>query len=794
MVIRPLTMKILRDLMDHKVALAALLAIIAVGVGVFAGTMGAYRDLDGARARYYERYRISDFIVDLKRAPAGAVDEVARVPNVWDVRGRVSLAARVDLVGVDEPIMGVAVSVPEERRPVINDVFLKSGTWFTAGDEKEVILNEAFAEAHDLKPGSRVRVLLLDKEHDLLVVGTAMSPEFVYVIPPSGGLVPDPARFAVLYLPERFAQEACDLQGAFNQLVGRVRDHARPAVTRTLRRIEDELDPYGVTNVTPYWEQPSIRFLSDEVAGRRITAMTVPTLFLGVAALVLNVLMSRLVEQQRSIIGTLRALGYSRGALMQHYLTFGLLIGAMGAALGIGLGWWLQVSVNGLDRGIFRIPGIRASFYGSSALAGTGVSILFAILGTVKGVRRAASLEPAEAMHPPPPERGAKVWLERFDVLWRALPFRWKMIFRAILRNPFRSTVGLIATVVSTALVLATLSLFDSLDYLVAFQFNRVAHEDYTISLREPEGPRAASELGDLAGVSYVESQLAVACDLSNGPYEKRIGVMGLSRGSRLYTPLGANGIPVTVPEEGLLLDSKLAEILHVRPGDRIRLRPLIGQRRQVLAPVTGIVDGFLGLGAYADIAYLSRLLGEERSANVLLSTEDRRVSARTLMDDLKQRPAVIGFAQRRRSLTRIADTFGQAMGAQLALMIAFAGLIAFGSVLNAAMVSLSERRREVGTLRVLGYTPFQVGGIFSGESLTVNAVGIVLGLAGGVGLTYLLAAAYDTELYRFPVVIYPSRLAATVVIMLLFVLAAQWIVHGMIRMLPWLEVLNVKE
>jgi len=501
-----------------------------------------------------------------------------------------------------------------------------------------------------------------------------------------------------------------------------------------------------------------------------------------------------MVQQQRSIIGTLRALGHSRGAITRHYLTFGVLIGVIGAVLGLGVGWWLQSVIARIDAEVYRMPGIEPTFYPDSVAVGVGVSILFAVLGTLKGVRRAARLEPAEAMRPPPPEKGGRVFPERFEAFWTSLSFRWKMILRAVFRNPFRSTVSIAATLVSTALVLATLSLFDGLDYMIAFQFDRVAHEDYTVSLRDPEGPRAVSELSAVSGVTDVEAQLAAVCDLANGPYKKRIGVTGVDRQARLRTPLDLHGEPIVVPDSGLVLDRKLADVLHVRLGDRLRLRPLIGQRRQVDTPVVGIVDSYLGLGAYADIHYLSRLLGEAWAANVLLSRATEAERPSPMMTELKDRPAVVGLGERYRSLTMIYETFGETMGNQLVLMILFAGLIAFGSVLNAAIVSLSERRREVGTLRVLGYTPMQVGGIFSGESYLLNSIGVALGLVAGVGLTTLLAMAFDTELYRFPTVVYPSRVVLTVVIMFAFILVAHAIVHRMIRALPWLEVLSVKE
>ena len=794
MVAGPLWKKLLRDLNHHKVALSALLGIIAVGVGVFVGTAGSYRVLDETRQRYYDRYRIADFTVDMKRAPAWVIDEVAALPNVRDVRGRVQLATRVTLPNVDPPVSGVAISMPASRTPVLNDLFLKSGAWFSGPREKEVIVNEAFAEKYNLRPGHRLRVLLLDEEHELLIVATAMSPEFVYVIPAGGGFLPDPARFAVLYLPEGFAQDSCSLAGAYNQIVGRVKDRQRGAVTATLRNIEDLLDPYGVTSATPWWEQASVRFVADEIQGRRASARTTPVLFLGVAALVLNVLMSRMIDQQRSIIGTLRALGYSRGAITRHYLAFGVLIGVIGALLGLGIGWWLQVFIADIDAEVYRMPGIGPTFYADVVAIAVGVSVLFAVLGTLKGVHRAARLEPAEAMRPPPPEKGGKVFPERFTVFWSKLSFQWKMILRAVFRNPFRSTVSIAATLVSTALVLATLALFDGLDYMIAFQFDDVAHEDYTVMLRDPKGPRGVSELANVPDVIDVEPQLAAACDLTHGPWKKRIGISGVGPDPHLRTPLDRNGDRIVVPDRGLVLDRKLADVLHADLGSRLLLRPLIGQRREVDTVVVGIVDSYLGLGAYADIGYLSRLLGEEWSANVLLTRAAEAERPSPMMRALKERPAVMGLGERRRAFTQIYDTFGETLGNQLLIMILFAGLIAFGSVLNASMVSLSERRREVGTLRVLGYTPMQVGGIFSGESYLLNAIGVFAGLFAGAGLTRLLAMAFDTELYRFPTVVYPSRVAATVGIMFLFITAAQWIVYRMIRTLPWLEVLSVKE
>jgi putative ABC transport system permease protein len=795
MVNRMLLRKLLRDVLQRKGALLTLCIIVAIGVGCYISMASVYRDLSGSQKRYYQNYRFADFVVDVKRAPAWAVEEVASLPNVRAARGRVSFETLIDLPTREEPISGLAISMPETSSPVLNDILLYSGTWFSKGDHKEVILNDAFARKNGLSPGSRIKVLLLDKQHDLLVVGTAMSPEFVYLIPPGGvEVAPDPAQFGVMYLPEQFLQESCEMDGAFNQIIGVAYDSSRPALTATLGLIEEKLDAYGVIGTTVAEDQPSARYLADELKGLRITSTVMPTIFLIVAVLVLNVLMSRMVAQQRTIIGTLKALGYTSGSITAHYIGYGIFVGLIGGLGGVAFGYWAQDELVKLYRQFFALPDIQPHFYLHVLLLGMTISIVSAAIGTLLGARRAARLEPAVAMRPPPPEKGGKVLPERIEGFWRPLPFRWKMIVRAIFRNPFRSSVNMLASLVATALIFAALSMTDSLDYLMNYEFKKVAHQDISISLRDPEGITAPREVSLLPTVTETEPQLVVPCDLQNGPYQKRIGVMGLVHGNHLYTPLDKQGNPIAIPGLGLILSKKLAEILNLAPGDTVRLRSLIGLREEVVAPIVGTVETFLGLSAYANIRYLSKLIGEEWAANVILCDTFQGKAVHSFLDPLKARPTVIGVKERTRALIQLNETFGKTMGTMMFIMVLFAGLVAFGSVFNTALVSLSERQREVGTLRVLGYSPTQITGIFSGESLMLNGAGILMGLAFGILLAHGLSLAYSTELYRFPAVIYPWRLAMCAVIMGIFVSAAQLIIHRLICKLKWLEVVKIME
>ncbi len=413
---------------------------------------------------------------------------------------------------------------------------------------------------------------------------------------------PDPAGYAVMYLPHRFMQDSCDLQGAYNQLVGLAFDDSRDALKEMLSVIKERLDGFGVLDTTPVHEETSVSVLRDELYNLKVTAAVFPVIFLGVASLVLNIIMSRMVVQQRSVIGTLRALGHSSSTMTLHFLGYGAIVGAFGGVGGILVGVWLQSAMLGMYKQFFAMPGIVLHMYPDIIISGFQIALVCALLGTVRGVRKAAKLEPAEAMHPPPPEKGGRVLPERIPFLWKRLSFRYKMMLRAIFRNPFRSMVSVTACAIATALILATLCLHDSMYYMMDYHFSKITHQDETVALREPRGRRSIREVGTMATVNEAEPQLAVACEMSHGPHMKRTGLTGLTEHARLYTPLTDTGKQLVIPDAGVVLTAKLAEMLGVSTGDHIRLRPLLGRREEVAAPVVSVIEDFLGLSEYCHI------------------------------------------------------------------------------------------------------------------------------------------------------------------------------------------------
>jgi len=786
--------KLLRELRASWLLLTAIISIIAVGVACYVSMGAAYHNLTEAKRRYYRQCRMADFWVDLKKVPLAELDALAELPGVAAIRPRIGFYATVDLEHVTKPLNGMVLSLPARREAVINDVVLRRGGYFTDRRENEVIVNEAFAARHGLKPGDWIRLVLNNRRQELFIVGTAISSEFVYLLQP-GSLAPDAEHFGVFYLKQTYAEDVFDFDGAANQIVGRLDPQVRPDPTELLAGAERLLSPYGVFSTTPLGDQVSNKFLSQEIEGLKVFAVIMPCIFLAVAAMVLNVLLRRLAEQQRTVVGTLKALGYSDRQVFVHFLKFGLAVGLAGGLVGCGAGHWLAEGLTYMYRQVYEFPELVNRFYPELLLIAVGISLGCAVLGSLQGTRAVLRLKPAEAMRPKPPKKGGAVLLERVGWFWSRLSSGWRMVVRGVIRSRMRTIAGVFAAAMGSAILVNGFMMMDAARYLVDYQFKWILRSDVDLALKDERTEDALREAARLPGVDWAEPILNVSCTFQNGPFRRKGAITGIAPDARLTVPRDLEAAPIPVPSTGLVMSRKLAEVLHLKRGDLVTVRPTKGLRRERQVPVLQISDSFFGMAVYADIHYLSRLVHEELAlSGVQLTTDRNPAHIDALYRELKRMPALQGVSARRDMIANLEKILVEQMGILITAFVLFAGVVFFGSILNASLISLSERQREVATLRVLGYGPWQVGSLLLRESMIVTLVGTFLGMPIGYGLSVLTAMAYDTELFRFPVIATPGTWIWTLALAVLFGLSAHAVVQIVVHRMDWLEALQAKE
>jgi putative ABC transport system permease protein len=284
-------------------------------------------------------------------------------------------------------------------------------------------------------------------------------------------------------------------------------------------------------------------------------------------------------------------------------------------------------------------------------------------------------------------------------------------------------------------------------------QFNVIQRQDVTVTFVLPASGRALHEMRRLPGVLYAEPMRAVPARLRASQRARIVSINGLVASPELNRVVDVEGGALRLPPEGLVVSLKLAEVLDVRTGDLVTIDVLDGRRPTRQVPVAGIVEEYMGTSAYMEIGALRRLVQEgDTLSGAYLKVDGAHIDE--LYRRLKATPVVAGVNLKRAAIDSFEKTLAESFYIMIFFNLLFSGVIAFGVVYNAARVALSERSRELASLRVLGFTRGEISFILLGELAVVTLMAIPIGLAAGYAFAGALVTAFNTELYRFPLVV----------------------------------------
>jgi len=789
MLISALNRKLLRDLWHMRGQVLATALLVAGGVAVLVMSHGTLRSLLETRDAYYERYRFADVFASLKRAPDSLAAKIKDIPGVKWVETRIVEGATLDLPDVPEPASATLVSISPTARPILNGLVLRQGRWIEPGHPNEVIISEPFAEENRLAPGGSFRALINGHRRALKVVGIALSPEFIYSLGP-GFLVPDNRRYGIIWMSRTALEAAFDLDSAFNDVTISLLRHA--SVDAVIEHLDKLLAPYGGAGAYPRDDQVSHQFLKGELDQLLAIGRIIPPIFLSVAAFLLHVLATRVVETEREQIGTLKAFGYTEAAVGWHYLKFILAMTLIGVAAGSIVGILFGRSMTELYAEFYRFPFLYFRLSPAVFVTATVVSLAAGMFGALSAVRRAVRLAPAVAMRAAAPVTYGKGGLEAFALI-RSLSQPSRMIFRHIVRWPIRAAITTLGLSMSVALLVSTLFFFDATDQLIDSVFFQSRHQDATIRFVEAQDPTIVRDVERLPGVIVAEGARSVGVRMRLGSRSKRTIINALNPGGRLVEVFDSELNRVYAPGFGILLTSQLAKNLAAKPGDRVTVEVLEDKRPVVDVPVVGIVEDYIGSFAYIRKDVLDRLMREGPRVSAVDIRFDTGKSA-DFYRALKETPAVAGLTLWRVAVQGFRETMAETMYIIISFYIGFGSAIAFGVAYNSARIALSERGRELATLRVIGFTRFEVSYILLGEIALLMLPALPLGCLLGYGLASVMVENISSDLFRIPLVIESSTYAAACIAVIVATILSGLLVRRRIDGLDLIAVLKTRE
>ncbi len=789
MIISPLDRKLLRDLMRMKGQMLAVSVVMACGLAMMIATRSLLLTLESTRDAYYERHRMADVFGSLKRAPLSLAQRLAAIPGVAAVEPRVVLEVTLDLPGVAEPATGHIISLPEEGPQILNQIFLRSGRLPRADERRSVVVSEAFAQANHLVAGDAIPAVLHGRKETLVICGIGLSPEFVFEAR-AGQTLPDNKRFGVFWMNYRAVAMAYQMDGAFNDFVADLAPGAAPAAV--IEEMDRLLADYGALGAITREDHGSARRLNDELNVLHALSVAYPIVFLSVAAFMVNAVLSRLIRLQREQIAQLKALGYSSWQVGRHYLKFALVIVALGTVLGSVVGRFMGGNLIRMYDLFFRFPSLEFHLDYPALSWALVISTGASLLGVWSVVRQAVKLPPAEAMRPEPPaDFKPSVW-ERLGLTKHCSP-GFRMALRNIERRPVQALFTIFGLALATGLMVLPGAMADSIDHLLTYQWNEVQRQDVIAILNEPGSSEALHNLENLPGVMLAEPIRSVQVRLSSGTHVRRLGLTGMAPGSDLMRLLDAHRQPVALPPEGLVMSAKLAEILDVKLGDLVQVRVMEGKRPVRWVPLAGLLEDYSGVAAYLDVAALRRLLQEGESINGAYLTVDQNRWSQ-FMSAVKETPRVASVMVKKDALASFRKTTGQSIGILRGLYFTLAVIVAFGVVYNSARIALSERQRDLATLRVVGFTQREVAGVLLGELSLLVCSAIPLGFLLGKGLTMGIFRSLSTETIRLPLRITPATYEIAALVVLSAAAGSFWVVSRLLKKLDLVGVLKARD
>ena len=782
--------KLFREVVRLRGQALTIAVVVASGVACYIALQSAWRALYDSRDLYYETNRFADVFVHLERAPKSVATQIAELPGVARAYPRIVERVRLPMDDLVSPARGDLISIPPSGKAPLNGLVLRAGRRLQPGRYDEVLINEPFADAHGLEPGDHLSAVINGKLRELLIVGHALSPEYVFAVD-TGLLMPDDARFTPLWMLEDAIAAAYQMEGAFNDLAVKLEPGAsKDAVLSAIDRV---LEPYGGLGAQPRERQFSHSILTSEIQGIETLVIFLPGVFLGVAAFLLNVVFSRLVTLQRPQIAVLKAMGYRNTTIALHYFKMVAIIVGVGALIGLGLGVWLGKGMLAMYAEFFRLPEMPQRVDLTVSANAILFSLVAGAMGASLAVRSAVLLPPAEAMRPPAPATYKTAAVERWG-LTEHFSQPTLMVFREVWRRPGRTALSSLGIALALSIVILGRFGYDAYGPMMQVQFERQQREDLAVSFLTAMPERGLGYLAHVPGIEEVEGIRTTAVRMRSGHRWRDTVLVGIPQDAQLRQLFNLDFEQVPIPDEGVLLTSVLGEILDVKAGDVIDIELKEGDRGTRELIVAGLIEEGFGLQGYLAKPNLHRLLRESPRFSSALLRIDASMEGE-VQSRLNDIPAIQAVSRKSDAVASFEKQTDETMNVMTFIMTLFATAIAISIVYNNARVSVSMRGRDLATLRVLGFTRGEISGILLGEQAVQIALAIPLGLLlGTLGAKAMIAEWADPELFRMPFIISNKTYAFSVMVVLASGVASALLVRRKLDRLDLIAVLKTRE
>ncbi|AQR93454.1 ABC transporter permease [Clostridium saccharoperbutylacetonicum] len=778
-----------RDIKKSKGQFISTLIIVILGVTFYTSLNSVFKNLSNSSNKYFEEYRLGDIWVDLYKAPTSTKEELEKLPEVEMATGRIVKDASISISEENATLR--FITLPDVKKNIVNDITIKTGRYFSDADNNQCILDEDFFKANDLKLNDYIYPVINGNKVKLKIVGVAKSPEFIYTLKDSGELVPDNKRFGVIYIKQSFGEAVFDLKGSINNISIKLKSGSdiEGAKDETKRLLKN----YGVKSLIDRKQQTSTMMINEEIKKLKSMGGSFPVIFFMVASVIIYIMMGRMVENQRTQIGVMKALGFSNIQVLAYYMSYSGIIAIVGSLIGSALGTYMGFGMTKLLNQYFNLPLSGTRVYGEYVIPASLLTLMFCLFAGYRSCKVIFKIMPSEAMREKSPLSGRKIIVEKIDFIWRKISRLERIIVRNLFRYKRRALLTSLGIIFSSAILLVAFSMNDSVNFMIIQQYGNIQNYDIKVNFSKLVSVEELKIIKNMEHVTEFEPILETGIELSNGWRSKEVGFTALTSNPKMYKVQDKDGNALELPKDGLLISQKLAETLGIGLNDSVNIKFFFPGKDEKKIMIKGIVVQYLGSGVYTSMEDLNSILGEGMIANSAVLRLDNSEFEKTVKDKLKDIPGVSSVESKTDSSNAFIKNMG-AMKSTIGMLIMLAAILLIAVLYNIATINIFERQRELATLKVLGFNNKEIKKLIFNENYIISIFGMTLGLPFGTWLGRLLIDASSTDAYSIPYVVEFKSYVFTIILTLAFTVTTNLILSRKIKAIDMLEVLKNKE
>lgn len=778
-----------RDIKKSKGQFISILVIVILGVAFYTSLNSVFKNLSNSSTKYYEEYRLADIWVDLYKAPMSIKEKVESLPDVKMSTERIINDASINISEEDATLR--FITLPDVKRDIVNDVVIKSGRYFSEGDNNQCLLDEDFLKANNFKLGEYIYPIINGNKVKLKIIGSVKSPEFVYTLKDSSEIMADNKKFGIIYIKQSFGEAIFDFKGSINNISIKLSNESN--VENVKDDIKKILKNYGVKSVFDRDEQISSKMISEEIEQLKSMGGSFPVVFFIVASVIIYIMMGRMVENQRVQIGVLKALGFTNIQVLIYYMSYSTIIAVTGSLMGSILGTYMGVGLTNLYNQYFNLPLGEIKVYGEFVFPAFMLTLFFCLFAGYNSCKIILKITPSEAMREKLPEGGKKILVEKIEFIWKNTSNLGKIIVRNLFRYKRRALLTSLGIIFSSAILLVSLSMNDSINFMIKEQYGSIQNYDIKVKFSKLISIEELNSIKNIDHVTELEPVLETGVEISNGWKSKDVGFTALIKEPEIYRVEDNSGSTVSIPSNGILISEKLADMLGVKVNDRVNIKFFFPGKEKQEAVVKGIIVQYIGLSAYTSMDNLKNILGEGMIASATVLKLDNSKFENEVKNKLRNIPGVTSVESKSDSLNALLKNMG-AMQSSMGAMIILAAILLIAVLYNISTINVFERQRELATLKVLGFTDNEIKKLIFNENYIISIFGMIIGLPFGKWLGSAMMATSSTDSYSIPNVVEFKSYIITMILTLVFTFITNSILMRKIKTIDMLEVLKNKE